>query len=60
MGVKCSRKGLHCNKGLVVVGMCLTQGMTLLGGVALLEWVWPNWWKCATVGMDLESFFLDA
>ena len=26
------------------------KGVALVGGVALLEWVWPCWRKCATVG----------
>ena len=30
------------------------QGMTLLGGVTLLEQVWPYWRKYVTVGVDFE------
>lgn len=28
--------------------------MALLGGVALLEWIWLYWRKCASVGVSLE------
>ena len=28
--------------------------MTLLEGVVLLEWVWPYWRKCITVGLSFE------
>jgi hypothetical protein len=31
--------------------ICLAQGVALLGGVALLEWVWPCWSRCVTVGV---------
>jgi hypothetical protein len=27
----------------------------LIGGVALLEWVWPCWKKCITKGWTLRS-----
>jgi hypothetical protein len=27
----------------------------LLRGVALLEWVWPCWRKCVTVGLSNET-----
>jgi hypothetical protein len=34
--------------------------LALLGGVtfALLEWVWPCWRKCVTVGVGFEILFL--
>jgi hypothetical protein len=44
----------------VVVWMRLAQGVALLGGMALLEWVWPYWSKCVTVGMGFNSLFLAA
>ena len=28
--------------------------MLLLGSVSLLEWVWPCWRKCVTVGVGFE------
>lgn len=40
--------------------MRLAQGVALLGGMALLEWVWPYWSKCVTVGMGFNSLFLAA
>jgi hypothetical protein len=38
--------------------ICLAQGVALLGGVALLEWLCPCWRKCVTVGQDFETFLL--
>ena len=35
----------------MMVCACLAQGVALLGGVALLEWLWPCWKKCV---MNLE------
>jgi len=35
---------------LVVVSICLVQEVALLGGVALLEKVWPCWRRCGLVG----------
>lgn len=32
----------------------ISYGVTLLGGVALLEWAWLCWWKFVTVGVDFE------
>lgn len=32
----------------------MSKGVTLLGGVALLEWVWPCWRNCVNVGMQFE------
>ena len=33
-------------------------GVALLGGMALLEWVWPCWRKCVTVeaGFEVSRF----
>jgi hypothetical protein len=36
----------HWHDGLNI----LSQGKALLGGVALLEWVWPCWRKCIKCG----------
>ena len=36
------------------------QGVALLGGVALLEWVWPCWRKCVTVGAGFEVSYAQA
>ena len=57
----------------MVVWVCLAQGVALLGGVTLLEWVWscgegvalmewawPCWSRCVTVGMGLETLLLAA
>lgn len=32
--------------------------MALLGGVTLLEWVWPYSRKCVTVGIGFEGSYL--
>jgi hypothetical protein len=32
--------------------------MALLGGVALLEWMWPCWRKCVTVGVGFDILLL--
>ena len=37
-----------------------SQGMALLGGVALLEWVWPCWRKCVTVEVGFEVSYAQA
>jgi hypothetical protein len=34
------------------------QRVALLGGMALLEGLWPCWRKCFTVGVDFETFLL--
>ena len=41
-----------------MVFLCLAQGVILLGGVALLEWVWLEWvWPdrsgCGLVGVGV-------
>jgi hypothetical protein len=36
----------------VVVGICLAQGMALLGEVPLLEYVWLYWRKSVTVRLN--------
>ena len=38
--------------------MCLAKGVALLAGVTLLEWVWPCWRKCVTVGVGFATLFL--
>ena len=37
----------------VMVLIWFTQGVALLGGVALLEWVWPCWSRCSIVDPGL-------
>ena len=34
--------------------------MALLGGVALLEWVWPSWKKGVTVEVGCEVSYVQA
>ena len=36
------------------------QGVALLEGMALLEWVWPFWSKCVTVGVGFKTLILAA
>ena len=36
------------------------QGMALLEGVALLEYVWPYWRKCITVEAGFEVSYAQA
>jgi len=36
-----------------MVCIYLVQRVVLLGGVALLEWVWPCWNGCSLVGMGV-------
>jgi len=31
----------------------LAQGVALIGGMALLEWVWPCWSGCGLVGVGM-------
>jgi hypothetical protein len=44
----------------VMVCICLVQGVALLGGVALLEWMWPCWSSCVTVGIGFKTLILAA
>jgi hypothetical protein len=44
----------------VMVYICLTKEVELLEGVALLEWVWPCWSRCVTVGVGYKSLILAA
>jgi hypothetical protein len=44
----------------VMVCLCSAPGVTLLGGVALLEWVWPCWSGCVTVGVGFKTLIIDA
>jgi hypothetical protein len=41
-----------------MVYICLAQGMALLEGVALLEWVWPCWSRCVTVVVGYKTLIL--
>jgi hypothetical protein len=41
-----------------MVCICSAQGVALLG-VALLEWVWPCWSRCVTVGVDFKTLILE-
>ena len=41
-----------------MVCICLAQGVALLEGMALLEWVWPFWSKCVTVGEGKKTLIL--
>jgi len=43
-----------------MVCTCLPQGVALFGGVALLEWMWPCWSKCVTVGVGFKTLLLAA
>jgi len=40
--------------------LCIEQGVALLGGVTLLELVWPCWSRCVTVGMGFKTLTLAA
>jgi hypothetical protein len=40
--------------------MLSAQGVALLGGVALLEWVWPCLSRCVTVGVGFKTLILAA
>ena len=40
--------------GLNVIGPQIPSGVVQVGGVALLDWIWPSWRKCATVGISSE------
>ena len=42
----------------VVVWICLAQGVALLRGVALLEWVWPCWRNCVTIEVGFKNLLL--
>jgi hypothetical protein len=43
-----------------MVCICLTQRVALLGGVALLEQVWPCWSGCVTVDVGFKILILAA
>jgi hypothetical protein len=36
----------------------LGPGSGTIGRCGLVEWVWPCWGKCATVGVVFETFLL--
>jgi len=38
---------------VVMVCICLAQGMALLEGVTLLEQMWPCWSRCGLVGVGV-------
>jgi hypothetical protein len=44
----------------VMACICLLQGMTILEGLALLEWVWPSWSRCVTVDVGFKTLILVA
>ena len=49
--------GLHmCGSGNGTIRRCGLVGV----GVALLEWVWPCWRKCVTVGAGFEVSYVQA
>ena len=56
--------GVVVSVGLTPIHSCVwvlgLQGVALLGGVALLEWVWPCWKKCVTVWVGFEVFCAQA
>ena len=43
-----------------MVCICLAWRVAVLGGVALLEWVWPCWSGCVTVGVGFKTLLLAA
>ena len=42
---------------MIVIGPIISYGVALLGGVALMEWIWACWRKCVTVGVGFEVFY---
>ena len=38
----------------------LPKGIALLGGMALLEYIWPSWRKYVTVGVGFEVSYAQA
>ena len=54
-------KPLGAREWNVVVWKKMTpKGVALLGGVALLEWVWSYWRKCVTVKADFKVSYAQA
>ena len=45
----CLNKPMGTREWNAMVCICLAQGVALLGGMALLEEVWPCWIRCVTV-----------
>ena len=39
----------------VCVRVCSAQGVAALEGMALLEWMWPCWSECVTVGVGFKT-----
>jgi hypothetical protein len=56
--IQCS--SFHSHTLPVVVCICLAQGVALLRGVALLEYLWPCLSRCVTVGMCFNTLVLTA
>ena len=59
-----ARRGGNLMKNKICIGncdglKCLAQGKALLGGMALWQWVWPCWRKCAIVAMGFKTLILD-
>ena len=44
----------------VMVCTCLAQGVALVEGMALLEYVWPCWSRCVIVGVGFKNLTLAA
>jgi len=42
----------------VCVRVCSAQGEAALEGMALLEWMWPCWSECVTVGVGYKTLIL--
>ena len=43
-----------------MVCISLAQGVALLEGVVLLEWVWSRWCRCVSVGVGFKTLILAA
>jgi hypothetical protein len=56
----CSAFPVQSLKEGVMVCICLGQGMALLEGEALLEYVWPCWSTCVTVDVGFMTLILVA
>ena len=53
------RQGIECGN-LNVINLQKLIGVALLGGMALLEWVWPCWRKCITLEVGFEGSYTQA
>ena len=56
----CLNKPIGAREWNVMVCICLAQEVALLGGVALLKFVWSPWSRYVTVGMGFNTLALDA